>query len=231
MTLPGGRFLGQQAAVEARPIRAAYPAVPRPFADLEGQRGRERFPARCSTWPRRRHYGPSAASISGRPPMLTRMLSRTYLWDRVPRAGRGLDRLRRGPRRSALLLVVPRPAPPPHDRHVPRDPEVSERTGTLRPRAGEGDHATIGQMDQPLRRIRRATWPCSTPLRTSTQADRQRERDEVLAITVGDLRALADLVRKQGQSHLCVLGGEEKIHEDRSLFEGVRCGWRSRLEA
>ena len=55
-----------------------------------------------------------------------------------------------------------------------------------------------------------------------TDADVQKERDEVLSVTVQDIRALAPLIRYVlDQKMIGALGGEARIEENRELFERV----------
>ena len=55
-----------------------------------------------------------------------------------------------------------------------------------------------------------------------TDADAQRERDQVLNATGDDIRALADYIDAiLTQEHLCVVGGEEQIEEAKDLFDKV----------
>jgi Zn-dependent M16 (insulinase) family peptidase len=53
-----------------------------------------------------------------------------------------------------------------------------------------------------------------------TFADLQRERDEVLATTVEDLKKFAPMFREgMKQNNICVFGSEEKLKENATLFK------------
>ena len=47
--------------------------------------------------------------------------------------------------------------------------------------------------------------------------------DEVINATVGDIQALADVVEKtMAQGYLCVIGNEDKIQEQKDMFQEVK---------
>lgn len=78
---------------------------------------------------------------------------------------------------------------------------------------------TISNMDTPLTpssRIQRSLYAYLTGL---TIADVQKERDEVLDADENSIRGLADLIEAVLQKQaLCVIGNEEKLKEEASLF-------------
>ena len=80
--------------------------------------------------------------------------------------------------------------------------------------------ATIGSLDKPLTPSEKGGRVMGMLLSGLTQSDLQRERDEVLATTVEDLRKLAPMFRKgMAQNNICVFGNEAKIEEDKELFK------------
>ncbi len=77
-------------------------------------------------------------------------------------------------------------------------------------------------MDKPLRLQEKGAAATRNYIAHISQADRQKERDQVLATTATDLREFSALLRKaMGQDHICALAGEEKLQEDRKLFKTV----------
>ena len=51
----------------------------------------------------------------------------------------------------------------------------------------------------------------------------QEERDQVLSAGTEDIRALADLVQAMLDTEsLCVIGNEEKINENKNMFNEVK---------
>ena len=56
-----------------------------------------------------------------------------------------------------------------------------------------------------------------------TEERLQKERDEVLGATAEDIRALAGPVAAaMEQGYICVVGNEERLMAESSLFESVR---------
>ena len=82
--------------------------------------------------------------------------------------------------------------------------------------------ATIGSLDRPLTPSEKGGRVIGMLLSGWTQADIQRERDEVLSTTVEDLRAFAAMFRDgMEQNNICVFGNEARITEDGDLFKTV----------
>lgn len=97
-----------------------------------------------------------------------------------------------------------------------RNFEASER---------EMDKFIIGTMsgvDTPLTPQMKGSAAVTCWMRGITKADRQKNRDEILATRQQDVRKLADLVDAcMKQNVLCVFGGQEKIEENKQLFAAV----------
>jgi len=82
--------------------------------------------------------------------------------------------------------------------------------------------ATIGSLDKPLTPSEKGGRVIGMLLSGLTQEDIQRERDEVLATTVEDLRKFAAMFRDgMEQNNICVFGNEAKLTEDGELFKTV----------
>ena len=81
---------------------------------------------------------------------------------------------------------------------------------------------TISDMDTPLTPQIKGSRALAAYLSGLTDADSQRERDEVLTVTVEDIHALADYLDAILQSDIiCVVGGEEKIEAAKEIFDRV----------
>ena len=81
---------------------------------------------------------------------------------------------------------------------------------------------TIGQMDAPLTPAAKAERATEYYLRNITQADLQRERDEVMATSLAELKGYASLLEEAlAQNYICVLGGEARIRQNRDLFANL----------
>lgn len=82
---------------------------------------------------------------------------------------------------------------------------------------------TISDMDTPLPPAAQGRRSLNAYLSGYTDEDLQRERDQVLAVTVEDIRGLAPLmgaVLEDG--YLCALGSEEKLKAQKDLFKELR---------
>ena len=78
---------------------------------------------------------------------------------------------------------------------------------------------TISEMDTPLNPAAKGLRALSLYLTHQTEADLQRERDQVLDATAEDIRALAGHIRAVlEQGCLCVVGSEKKIREEKERF-------------
>ena len=82
---------------------------------------------------------------------------------------------------------------------------------------------TFSDMDTPLTPSTRVQRSLSAYLTGVTLEDLQKERDEVLAATQEDIRALADLVEAVlKQDAICVIGNEEKLREQAGMFKELK---------
>jgi Zn-dependent M16 (insulinase) family peptidase len=78
---------------------------------------------------------------------------------------------------------------------------------------------TIGRLDVPLTPSMKAQRAAEQYIRGLSQSDRQNERNEILSAKSGDIRKLAALIDAAMQeNYLCVLGGEEKIKQNKEVF-------------
>ena len=81
---------------------------------------------------------------------------------------------------------------------------------------------TMSDMDMPLTPSQKGSLALSEWMSGLTLAQRQKEREEVLNVTLEDIRALAGPVRAVlAENRLCVIGSEEKVGEARKCFDSV----------
>ena len=81
---------------------------------------------------------------------------------------------------------------------------------------------TISDWDRPLNPSQKGSLAVTRYLRGDTLAMLQRERDEILATTLDDLKGFAPLVEKVlAQNILCVVGNEKKIEDEKELFKTI----------
>lgn len=82
---------------------------------------------------------------------------------------------------------------------------------------------TISDMDTPLNPAAKGSRSLTAYLTNVEYADIQRERDQVLQAQPEDIRALVPYVQAVLEpNHLCVIGGEEKVAEQKHLFQEVK---------
>jgi Zn-dependent M16 (insulinase) family peptidase len=82
---------------------------------------------------------------------------------------------------------------------------------------------TISTLDTPLTLQNKGSRSLSFYLAGVTPEDLQRERDEIRNVTNEDIRGLADLIRSiLDAGNICVIGNENKVEENRSLFQCVK---------
>ncbi len=82
---------------------------------------------------------------------------------------------------------------------------------------------TISDMDTPLNPYARGNRSMTAYLTNLTFEDVQKERDQVLTAKDSDIRALkAHVQAVLKPKNLCVIGGEEKIEEQKQLFKEVK---------
>lgn len=81
---------------------------------------------------------------------------------------------------------------------------------------------TISDWDRPLNPSQKGSLAVRRYLRGDTLAMLQKERDEILATTLEDLKGFAPLVEKVlAQDYLCVVGNEKKIADEKELFKKI----------
>jgi len=81
---------------------------------------------------------------------------------------------------------------------------------------------TISDWDRPLNPSQKGYVAVRRHLTGDTTAMLQKERDEILATTVEDLKGFAKMVEKvMAQDILCVVGNEKKIADEKELFKKI----------
>lgn len=82
---------------------------------------------------------------------------------------------------------------------------------------------TFSSLDAPLTPQAKGRRSLSMYLGEITEADLQKERDEVLQVTVEDIRALDKAVQAVLEAgNICVIGSEEKINANKDMFKEVK---------
>jgi Zn-dependent M16 (insulinase) family peptidase len=98
-----------------------------------------------------------------------------------------------------------------------RDFHVDERTMT------KYIIGTISNMDTPLTPYQKGVRGLTAYMTDISMDMLQKERDQVINLTAEDIRALADVVEDtMAQGYLCVIGNEDKIQEQKEMFQEVK---------
>ena len=81
---------------------------------------------------------------------------------------------------------------------------------------------TISKIDHPKTPAMKGSAAIENVIHEVTQEDRQRERDEILATKVEDIRQLAEMVDAcMKEENICVFGNEKVVNDNASLFEKI----------
>lgn len=81
---------------------------------------------------------------------------------------------------------------------------------------------TIAGLDEPLTASQKGNQAVTYYFTRQTQADLQRDRDEILSTTVDDIKGFAQMTRDiLNQNNYCVYGNAEKIEREKALFENL----------
>ena len=223
VTLPRSDLAGIRdplASFFARFPAAAAPAAKRPFA-VSAVNEAITIPSKVQYVAQAADYRAAHGAYSGQMLVLAKTLSTGYLYDQVRvlngayGAGMGVGR------DGAIFFWSFR------DPHVRRTLDTFHEVPKFLAKLELPDRervkaiiAAIGRLDEPLLPSQKGELAVRNFIARISDAERQRERDEVLATTAADLRALGALIGKAlEQNHLCVLGGEEKLREERKLFQ------------
>lgn len=82
--------------------------------------------------------------------------------------------------------------------------------------------STIGDFDSPLTPSDQGNIAVRDYFTKRTQTDAQKERDEILSTTLDDVKAYSKLLQDViAKNNYCVYGSEEKIEENKDLFDGL----------
>lgn len=82
---------------------------------------------------------------------------------------------------------------------------------------------TISSLDTPLTPQTKGRRSLSMYMAGLTEADLQKERDQILNVTLEDIRALHKAVKAViAAGNICVIGSEEKINQNKELFMEVK---------
>ena len=82
---------------------------------------------------------------------------------------------------------------------------------------------TISNIDQPMNPVAKGDRSLNLYMNRVSKEMIEMERKQILDATQEDIRKLADIVEAVlNANQLCVIGGEEKIEEQKSLFDEIK---------
>ena len=82
---------------------------------------------------------------------------------------------------------------------------------------------TLGGLDTPLYPEGKGNRSMGAYMRKLSEADIQKERNEILGATQEDIRALADMIEAVlADGNFCVIGNEKMIHSEEDMFMDIR---------
>ena len=82
---------------------------------------------------------------------------------------------------------------------------------------------TISNIDQPMNPVAKGDRSLNLYMNHVSKEMIEKEREQILDATQEDIRKLADIVEAVLKANqLCVIGGEEKIEEQKSLFDEIK---------
>ena len=81
---------------------------------------------------------------------------------------------------------------------------------------------TISNLDTPLMPYYKGMKATSMFIRNITNADRKKEREEVLNTKVEDIKSYSEIVDKvMNKDYLAVVGNEKEIKDNKDLFKNL----------
>ena len=81
---------------------------------------------------------------------------------------------------------------------------------------------TMSGVDVPLTNSLKVSRAAMQELLAVTDADRQKTRDEILGVTLADIKELAKMIRSVlADNYICVVGGQQAIEENREEFNKI----------
>lgn len=151
------------------------------------------------------------------------LLGYDYFWQNVRVEGGAYGCMSHFARNGDLYFVSYR------DPHLMRTKDVFEDTADYLSNfeASERDMTkyvigTVSTLDKPLTPSQHALRAINAYFTGVREDELQKQRDAIIAATPEDIRALAPLIRDtMAEGYLCVIGNEEKIAENRQLFDTV----------
>ena len=201
-------------------VEKKHSFLPEPVKKNEGltTAGQVQFVCRAG------RFGTAVRPVTGAFRVLRVLLGYDYLWNRVRVEGGAYGCMSSFLRDGLAYMVSYR------DPHLRQTIDTFEATPAFL-RSFEADERTmtkyiigaVSAMDQPMTPFVYGRYSLNAYLMGLTDADLQRERDEVLDAGVEEIRALADYLDDVlADQCLCVVGSDAKLRENSALFGEIR---------
>jgi Zn-dependent M16 (insulinase) family peptidase len=225
VTVPEPEFKGLESNFEAFTQKVpAFEYVKQPFA-FQAYQSNEAvvIPSQVQYVVRAADFKAAGGTYSGKMNVLTNILRTGYLWNNIRVQGGAYGSGFSVDRTGLFSFMSYR------DPHLQRTVDVFDGTAEFLAGLEMSDLdltkaiiATSGSMDRPTTPAEKGSRAATRYIVGISQAEIQRERDEVLATTVEDLRSFSVILDKaMKQNNICVFGNENKINESRELFKNV----------
>lgn len=162
-------------------------------------------------------------SYSGSLQVLKAIINYDYLWNQVRVQGGAYGSFSAFQRNGNMFFTSYR------DPNLDRTLKVYDEAGKYFKNFKADDRqmtkyiiGTVSDLDFPLTPSMKGERAVENYLKKVTYEDVQREREEILNTKVEDIQKFADLISEaMNQNYLCVLGNEEKIKENKSIFNEI----------
>lgn len=169
-------------------------------------------------------FGAEGLAYTGALSVLRTIMSYDYLWNNVRVKGGAYGCMNNYTRTGAGYMMSYR------DPNLEKTNDIFEESAAYAEQfeVSERDMTkyiigTVSNLDTPLNPNAKGARSMAAWLQGLSEETVQRERDQVLTCESKDIRALAPYLRAiLSQNHLCVIGNEAKLEEQRQLFDTIR---------
>jgi Zn-dependent M16 (insulinase) family peptidase len=159
-------------------------------------------------------------SYSGSLQVLKSIINYDYLWNQVRVQGGAYGSFSAFQRNGNMFFTSYR------DPNLDRTLKVYDEAGDYFKKFNTDDRqmtkyiiGTVSDLDFPLTPSMKGERAVENYIKKVTYEDIQRERGEVLSTKVADIQKFGDMISAvMQQNHICVLGNEEKIKENKDIF-------------
>ena len=225
ITVPESDFKGLESKLEAFVNKIpAFEYVKKPFVFQPDRRNEAVvIPSQVQYVVKAADFKTVGGNYSGKMNVLSNIMRTGYLWNNIRVQG-GAYGSGFSVERTGLFSFMSY-----RDPHLQRTVDIFDAAGNFIENLEMSDLdltkaiiATSGAMDKPTTPAEKGARAATRYIVGITQAEIQKERDEVLTTTLEDLRGFGEILDKaMKQDNICVFGNENKINECKPLFKNV----------